>query len=322
MMNGFGSSNFTKGYNFPIDNKGRTVALPNPKEFVTDWDSAAKTARQDTLPSGTNNPVRMVYTLPPFSPELQADLHATFVFGFKEAPKNNAVIRNVNALNAMVNKKYNKKVSRSIRSNPQFETNLLMNLSLVNYFLHSRTLDNGKPLRLSEIFQLIQPLGVSVTQNNAKQSAGLNGLPAVLSIMHQGITDTYNIWGNRVPVDADLYFLIIPVLVKKRKTAYSITEEKSTQLFLDPPDNGYIWRITPHYTTNGCAPRPDKYTSILNGELVQGGYWKIGRCNQRLEKCYVFDGDIDTGKFEVSNNAMKFRPLLEIMLDANTSNYY
>lgn len=323
-------SQITKGVEFSLGPGPHPLAMPNPQPSggIDDYIS---TYNDHTQQGNTNNPVRMVYTLPPYSRELESDLHASFIFGFKEAPTSNAVVTNVNSINQMVSNSVNSKLRRSKKNVRTLETNLMMNLPLVNMFLHARTLakynpNNEKPgpLTLAEIKDLIQPVGVGITQNNANQSVTLNGLPGVITVMHQGLTDTFNIWGNQMTIDADLYFIIVPEpYTGGSQTLYSVTDDHSSVIPLsNMGGKGYGWRIKPYYTTNGKPPDMTVYSREIDGIYVLGGFWRVGRFHDKTQNFFSKTGEeINTRGFETNDRACKLRHTIEIMLDPLNLDY-
>ena len=325
MMNGFQMSNITKGLDFPIDNRGQAPGMLNPNPWgVTDFDAVAGTASMDDIPEETNTELRMVYTLPAYPPALDSDMHACFVFGLKDTPRTARMVRSINALDKMIKNKFERSRARisPYDGRETLQKTMIMNLPLVNMFLHDRCIELKENFVIEDVYNLIQPLGVNVTQNDAKQSASSNGKPTVVSIMHQGLTDTYNIWGNAVQVDATLYFLIVPVKVTKEYTQYNICDDASITVELGIPETGFIWRVIPYHTVNGQHPKAHTYCYVDKKHFIEGGYWKVGRVMQRTpnEYSYMDDGG-SRPAFQTYNSAIKQRPIFEMMIDANTTGY-
>ena len=300
--------------------------MPNPNPFLAgDFGSVSNTAMQDTLPGETNTAVRMVYTLPPYNAALDSDYHACFIFGLKDTPRMGRPINNLNALQKMVKNNFARTRPRPgiYDGRETLQKTTVMNLPLVNMFLHDRCITSDGPFTIEDVYDLVQPLGVSVTQNDAKQSASVNNKPTVISVMHQGLTDTYNIWGNRVPVDANLYFLIVPTKITRETTKYNICDDAGVLVELGLPSNGFVWRVVPYHTVDGQHPKPSTYCYVGNDNtFIEGGYWKVGRVMQRTpnEFSYMDDGGSKPA-FQCFTSAIKQRPIFEMMIDANMTGY-
>ena len=197
-----------------------------------------------------------------------------------------------------------------------------MQLPFVNYYLHLLG-----AVSAAEVLDKIFPVGVCVSQGNAGQFMGSNGLPGVVSVMMKGLTDTYNLWGSEVKVDTDLYFVLKPKVNKIGPPKVYVLDDENTPQTVDyKSERGdYYFKVEALAIENGKQPPMETYsteivvknttTGKIYTKIIFGHYWRVGRVNQRNNKFYQHNLSQNQDSASYNTVKMKSNNTFEIMLE-------